>query len=223
MARKDNTDKIVIGLCTAVLMLAGYVMYFLAWLFFQLLCVLWSLIKWLAFALYCAICDAMEQHAIRKTQEAMDSIEQAKALYEAQERATQKTRHQALDIERIDALPGEEFELFLTTLFEHRGYTVTLTARTGDLGVDLVAESTDEKIAVQAKRWSNSVSRHAVSDVVAGATYYGCNKCMVVTNLYYTEGAKKLAQSTGCVLIDRDTLSDWINEMHCEQANRKAQ
>jgi hypothetical protein len=33
---------------------------------------------------------------------------------------------------------------------------------------------------------------------------------MVVTNSYFTRGAKQLAHSTGCELIDRDILAEWI-------------
>jgi restriction system protein len=125
-----------------------------------------------------------------------------------------KKRHRSLEIDGVDSLSGEEFEAFLSTLLESRGYTVQLTAKSGDLGVDLVAYYGGNKVAIQAKRWCSNVSRRAVSDAVAGAMHYGCNKCMVITNLYYTDGAKALAKSTDCILIDRDTLADWINELH---------
>jgi len=125
-----------------------------------------------------------------------------------------RKRHRSLEIEGVDVLSGEEFETFLATLLESRGYAVQLTAKSGDLGVDLVAYYGGNRVAIQAKRWCSNVSRRAVSDAVAGAMHYGCNKCMVITNLYYTDGAKELAKSTDCILIDRDMLADWINEMH---------
>lgn len=136
------------------------------------------------------------------------------SLLDSYHRNEIRKRHRSLEIEGVDALSGEEFETFLATLLESRGYAVQLTARSGDLGVDLVANYGGDRVAIQAKRWCNNVSRRAVSDAVAGAMHYGCNKCMVITNLYYTDGAKALAQSTNCVLIDRDMLADWINEMH---------
>ena len=82
----------------------------------------------------------------------------------------------------------------------------------GDLGVDLVATGFGNKIAIQVKRYTNKVSRRAISDSVAGMNYYGCNEAMVVTNSYFSPGAITLAKSTGCILIDRDTLAKWINE-----------
>ena len=80
----------------------------------------------------------------------------------------------------------------------------------GDLGVDLIAERGDYRCAVQAKRQSQPVARRAVSDAVAGMAHYDCNAAMVVTNNYFTEGAVELARSTGCELIDRGALAEWV-------------
>ena len=41
--------------------------------------------------------------------------------------------------------------------------------------------------------------------------YYKCNKSMVVTNSRFTKSAKTFAESTGCILIGRDQLSEWID------------
>lgn len=35
---------------------------------------------------------------------------------------------------------------------------------------------------------------------------------MVITNNYFSPGAVELAKSTGCILIDRDMLANWVNE-----------
>jgi len=56
------------------------------------------------------------------------------------------------------------------------------------------------------------VSRRAVSDAVAGQHYYNCDLAMVITNNYFQEGAIQLAKSTNCTLVDRDTLSEWIQQ-----------
>ena len=77
----------------------------------------------------------------------------------------------------------------------------------------LLPAKAPEKYAVQVKRYSNAVSRTAVSDAVAGGAYYGCNAAMVVTNNYFTKGARALAQSTNCQLVDRKTLAKWIAEL----------
>ena len=59
---------------------------------------------------------------------------------------------------------------------------------------------------------NNKVSRRAVSDAVAGMYHYGCNKAMVITNNYFSPGAITLARSTGCILIDRNILANWVTK-----------
>ena len=93
---------------------------------------------------------------------------------------------------------------------KRRGYTTTVVGQAGDMGVDVVAQKGDEKYAVQVKHYSKPVSRRAVSDAVAGKEHYGCNAAMVVTNNSFTKGARDLASSTKCQLVDRNTLADWI-------------
>ena len=119
-------------------------------------------------------------------------------------------RIRALKIYDIDNVNGTEFERYVSRLLEHQGFKIKLIGGSGDLGVDIIAQKNNLKYAVQVKRHTNPVSRHAVSDAVAGKHHYGCNAAMVVTNNHFTEGAKELAQSTGCELINRDILTEWI-------------
>lgn len=124
----------------------------------------------------------------------------------------QNKRLKAIEISNVDLMEGVEFEEYLQKLLTGRGYSIDITKASGDLGVDLVAAKGDEKIAIQAKRFKANVSRRAISDAVAGMTYYGCNHAMVITNSYFSPGAMELATATGCILIDRDTLVNWIIE-----------
>lgn len=112
----------------------------------------------------------------------------------------------------IDYMSGFEFEQFICHVFNKKGYETEITSSSGDFGVDIIAQKSSEKIAIQVKRHNSKVSRHAVSDAVAGKSYYGCNCAMVVTNSTFTEGAKDMAAKTQCILIDREILSNWINE-----------
>ena len=134
----------------------------------------------------------------------------------------EKRRHRRLEEERrfhslrlvdLHSINPTEFEEYVAKLLDHRGYTTKVVGQAGDMGVDVIARKGPEKYAVQVKRYSNPVSRTAVSDAVAGQAYHGCNAAMVVTNSYFTKGAKALAQSTNCQLVDRDTLAKWIAEL----------
>jgi HJR/Mrr/RecB family endonuclease len=107
-------------------------------------------------------------------------------------------------------MSGGAFESYLQQVLIARGYAVQLTGSSGDLGVDLIASREGETIAIQVKRHDQKVSRRAVSDAVAGMQHYRCNKAMVITNNYFSDGAARLARSTGCTLVDRDILAEWI-------------
>lgn len=123
-----------------------------------------------------------------------------------------RRRRRAAALARVDLdhLDGPAFERYVARLLEQRGYRVQHTGRSGDLGVDLIAEKAPYRYAIQVKRQDDPVSRRAVSDAVAGKQHYGCNAAMVITNNFFSPGAKQLARSTGCRLVDRATLADWI-------------
>jgi restriction system protein len=121
-----------------------------------------------------------------------------------------KQRLRTLQVSDVDNMSGPEFERYVAALFEHYGFAARVTKGSGDLGVDIIAKRGDLRYAVQTKRYASPVPRTAVSDAVAGMDHYGCNAAMVVTNSWFSDGAKELAWSTGCVLVDRDALAVWI-------------
>jgi restriction system protein len=122
-------------------------------------------------------------------------------------------RVQALPRVNFDQMDGAAFEKFVADVLTRRGYRVERTGKSGDLGVDLIAVKKPYRFAVQVKRQSNPVSRHAVSDAVAGKAHYNCNAAMVVTNNTFTQGANELAKSNGCKLVDRQVLENWVMEI----------
>jgi restriction system protein len=126
----------------------------------------------------------------------------------------------ALQIADIDSMTGTEFERYLGKVLRNRGYNVSITGTSGDLGVDLIASKGQNRIAIQVKRHSGTVSRRAISDAVAGMQHYQCNEAMVITNSHFTPGAITLARSTRCALVDRDQLTQWIIQF---QAHSRSQ
>ncbi len=121
-------------------------------------------------------------------------------------------RANVLRTSAINSLDGAAFEGYVEKLLIKRGYRVTHTGKSGDLGVDLIAEKAPYKFAVQVKRQAQPVSRHAVSDAVAGKAQYKCNAAMVITNNLFSPGAQQLAHANGCKLVDRIVLADWMLE-----------
>ena len=108
-------------------------------------------------------------------------------------------------------MTGNEFECYISQLLQKQGYKTEIQGGAGDLGIDIIAMKEDERLAIQCKRFSQKVSRRAVSAVVAGMHHYKCNQAMVVTNNYFHKGAIELAKSNNVQLVDRDTLNRWIS------------
>lgn len=110
----------------------------------------------------------------------------------------------------IDEMNGVQFEEFVAKMFVKLRYEVRVTKASGDQGVDIIAKKDGKILGIQAKRYSGIVGNHAIMEVVAGANYYGCNSCMVVTNSTFSASAKELAQANNVELWDRKDLIEQI-------------
>lgn len=131
-----------------------------------------------------------------------------------------RPHHVDLELEHADFMDPVEFEKYVARLIAFQGFTdISTTPASGDLGVDIVANRNGFRYAIQIKRYARPVTRSAVSDVVGGMAAYDCSRAMVVTNNYFSPGAKKLARLNRCLIIDRDVLSDWVNDS-LEACNR---
>ncbi|MNE27120.1 Restriction endonuclease [compost metagenome] len=101
-------------------------------------------------------------------------------------------------------LKGIEFELEVARSYMWLGYEITMTKASGDFGVDVVAVSNSEKIGIQCKNLSSPVGVDAIMQVSAGARFYDCTKCCVITTQGYTEPAIEMANKLGVeILISR--------------------
>lgn len=138
----------------------------------------------------------------------------AAAEYEAKARDNWRRYHRLRNLSSVDELDGLEFEVAVSILYEKKGYKVQLTKASGDFGVDLLAEKGQERIAVQAKRYSGTVGVKAVQEVAAGGFYYKATKAVVVTNSYYTPAAKKMAGELGVELVNRKRLALMWDHVH---------
>jgi restriction system protein len=132
---------------------------------------------------------------------------------EREERIQEYERILQSGIEEIDGMEGVEFEEYLQALFLKMNFGVEMTSITGDYGADLILTSdNEERIAVQAKRYSQPVGVNAIQEVNAAKAYYDCNEAWVVTNNRFTKSARELAEKTNVALIDRKELINLIME-----------
>ncbi|WP_456363578.1 restriction endonuclease [Priestia aryabhattai] len=110
------------------------------------------------------------------------------------------------NINEIDLMSGIQFEEYLSLLFKEMGYKVEHTPASGDYGADLILKKRGRKIAVQAKRYKNSVGISAVQQIIGAKNYYKADETWVVTNSYYSKPALKLSAVNNVNLIDRNQL-----------------
>lgn len=116
------------------------------------------------------------------------------------------------DIQIVDKMTGEEFEEFLKAHFEKLGYKVDTTPKSNDYGADLVMDKNGYRTVVQAKRWIDKVGIEAVQQIIGAKSYYRANKCIVITNNYFTHNAINLAAVNREVeLWDRKVLIKMMN------------
>ena len=111
----------------------------------------------------------------------------------------------------FDKTDGEAFEYFCADLLRANGFTnVELTKKTGDLGVDILAEKEQITYAVQCKCHASNIGNQAVRDVYSGKECYHCMIGAVMTNRFFTKAAVRLATEHNILLWDREYLFQLI-------------
>lgn len=123
----------------------------------------------------------------------------------------------------VDRLDGPAFERWCARLLEKVDFSdIQLTKSSGDQGVDIVASKDDVWYAIQCKCYSSDLGNHPVQEVHAGKNMYHCHVGVVMTNRYFTSGAKELARATGTLLWDRDKLKSILQEIQKQNDLGKA-
>ena len=110
------------------------------------------------------------------------------------------------DISQINAMTGVEFENYLKLLFEKMGYTVSLTKKSKDFGVDLILEKNGKKTILQAKCYSNTVGVSAVQEIISARNHYNIFDAIVMTNKTFSKEAQILAEENKVMLAGKEEL-----------------
>lgn len=114
-------------------------------------------------------------------------------------------------INAVDGMDGHEFEYWCADLLRKNGFSdVKVTQGSGDQGVDVLAKKDGIKYAIQCKCYSSDLSNKPVQEVNAGKTIYHCHVGAVMTNRFFTPGAKEAAEATGVLLWDRNKLTEFL-------------
>lgn len=170
--------------------------------------------------------SAFEQYSDRYDEETMDfacaamkTVAKAAGIREfdfcgkhlviIQEEVTRNT----YNLDKIDFMDGHEFEYWCANLLSGIGFSdVHVTQGSGDQGVDILAQKDGIKYAVQCKCYSKDLGNTPIQEVVSGKTLYHCQIGAVMTNRYFTKGAKDAAEANGILLWDRTWIKNALDK-----------
>lgn len=133
-------------------------------------------------------------------------ISLALVVYKITRKVSRWSYKRSPNMAEIDSMTGLEFERYIAKLLNSQGYGAIRLTEEYDLGVDIIAHKDSQQWGIQVKRYSGLVKADAVRQVVTALKLYQCNKAMVITNSYFSNVAKSLADSNDCVLVDREGL-----------------
>lgn len=112
-------------------------------------------------------------------------------------------------------MKSRQFEIFVEKHFKKNGYKTTLTSQSGDYGVDVFAESKDEKIAIQAKMYGDSqrkINRKSMMELYGAKAYFDCTKAIMVTNGDILDDAVEVANKLNIEIVYLNNDSQYQEE-----------
>lgn len=105
-------------------------------------------------------------------------------------------------VKDVRTLSGPDFERHVAETYRRLGYSVNVTKRSGDYGVDVIANKGTERLAIQTKQYSGSVGNDSVQEAHTGKMMYNCTAAAVVCTSTFTSAAQATARVTNVELID---------------------
>jgi restriction system protein len=126
----------------------------------------------------------------------------------------QRIRVARSGIAGVDRMDVKTFEAFLASLFRDLGYELEGSRTHGDFAAELVVVKDGMRTVVEGKRWSKNLGVTAVQEALGAMTDYACDSAIVVANRQFTHQAKKLAQTNGIQLWDREALVGKLLGLH---------
>lgn len=122
-----------------------------------------------------------------------------------------------LALDDVDKLNDYLFEAFIGALYMKRGYDVTITRRSGDKGIDVIASKDNQNYAIQCKHSKNNIGQECMQEVFSGAKYYEkqFGKSFIPcawTNSHFSPSASNYAKNIEVTCFDKEKLQHWMRE-----------
>jgi len=108
----------------------------------------------------------------------------------------------------------ETFERLVAQAWEEKGYSTALTQAGADDGVDVIANTEDETVMIQAKRYlnGNKVSSPVVREAVGAAQQMNADRAVIATSSDFTGPAYKAAANTDVDLQNGDDVAARLSD-----------
>jgi restriction system protein len=140
-----------------------------------------------------------------------------KEIFESVETEYQHRSNLDYNIDFKDITDPLEYENEICNLFSKAGFKSHITSKTGDQGIDVIAEKNGFKVGVQCKLYSSKIGNSAVQEAFSGKVFYNLNFAIVCSNAEYTKSALQLASTCKVSLLHHmdlinnlETLEDFL-------------
>ncbi|WP_353474491.1 restriction endonuclease [Salipiger sp. H15] len=124
-------------------------------------------------------------------------------------------RDQGFDAEDYPSDPTE-FEHWCAAQLRHFGWDADVTKRGYDQGIDIVARKGALVIGLQVKLYTSPVGNKAIQEAFTGKNYYGLAGAGVLATAGFTPSARRLAATTGVLLLSPHDLPKLDREFGVE-------
>jgi len=107
-----------------------------------------------------------------------------------------------------------EFEKFVCDLFRKMGYNVELTPASGDYGIDVVAKTPGNTVAIQVKKYAdgNMVGASVVQQTLGAMWKVKADQSIIITTSGFTVYAQEQAREAPIKLWDQKTLQEIVRK-----------
>lgn len=120
-----------------------------------------------------------------------------------------------------------DFEEFIARLFKFMGYETEATQKSGDYGVDVVANNGVEKIAIQCKKYhdGNKVGNQAVQMLLGAMQFKNlrADKGILITTSGFTKQAYEQAEDNDIELWDKEFLHQKVRDYILGEKGQRAE
>lgn len=121
--------------------------------------------------------------------------------------ARQRTNYANRGITAIDGIEGEDFVELITGIFKANDYSVKNVTE-DDSDADLIISKDDKTTVVLALRHIKNLNWQIVDSAIKARGDHSCKSAMVITNIGFTNTAKKYADENNIELIGREVLTE---------------